>query len=1226
VGADSFFVVPPVHMWYIFSCVGCFPPSRPFLEGFKEVFDKAEVTYGGAYPCSFFPGGACYVRTVVREKLRKYLSEHGKDVLQEPEGLRLYLLREEGRFPQEIDGLLRLVEEGLLPPFPAENERDVFLQRIVRELEVSPEDALWFLESWEGVRDLLEAPRTPSESSSGNFPENSSEDLASFRMFLANPGAFVPRKLPQVAPAMVSFLRDASPEKKHEVFQASVPEDASSSELVPETAGPETEQPLVSETPSLGYSPEEPPREDRKIEDPLAEADADFSEQPVSPLSEELPEEDVSSAEISPLPEDEKTQNPLSEKSELAEAERLPREEPSGETEKDTLFAGVDPGDPEKETAQETTPRNSWFPEASSTEEALLEDASPQPGEVLGETEEPAAFREPLKPETPEDLFGQEDPNPEYVGVRETRILLDDSQRRKRLFRLALAGICGVVAAGAVGYSMWRNTPERLLDRGRSRLEKKDYPGAALLFRKALHKDEDHPEGYQLLGEALYQQGEYPEALNAFEESLRRVSGDAFLYNNIAYAQLALGNLEEASATFQETLRLVPLYPQARKGLALTYFEQGKLDLAKEELQSALESIPEDGEMLLALGQIHAQSGSLERAEALLTRVLDLEPDNESARIEMEEILREKTLREAQEASRAARLSEYIHAGETFLLSGEILSAEEMYRKALEEEPRSLEARGGLLDSLLMQHRSEDARLLVAEVRSMEKADAFAEDFVQYLVQTLDSYEKAARERAARHEAYEMAIARASEMRKKKQFEGALAAYRGILEEEEYPPAYIGLGRTLERQAKYEEALEAYERALVLLSSSGTEEVPEDLLQEIHDLRESLARQELAKELEPLYRRARTLENQGKAGEARKLYEAILQKDPSHRNARGGLARLSRKPEQVSPSPSKDSPGGENASPAEPPAWLLLPDGQPALMEMHRQEELRNLRKSTPQEMGTPSSVSAKGEYVPGEIPVLVEDLFLQGDILARKGLYKDAETLYRRALEKAPLRGDIRHNLAWVLGMQKRNRSALKEFRQALLQMGPNPVTLYNLAYLYSREKDSLRAFRALEQALYAEEGKGGYRLFRFPDMDSPLLPEAPPLPLGEEQAPQDFRGSLSLEILGKAKERNPGEKHLYDAFFSLGFFQERQGLSPKNSVEECFRSRSFEGRSYTLLGHAFHARGRYEEAQNALERALAKDPGNGIAYALLARTARARGNEQMAMRAVLLARMCRA
>ncbi len=198
-----------------------------------------------------------------------------------------------------------------------------------------------------------------------------------------------------------------------------------------------------------------------------------------------------------------------------------------------------------------------------------------------------------------------------------------------------------------------------------------------------------------------------------------------------------------------------------------------------------------------------------------------------------------------------------------------------------------------------------------------------------------------------------MAIARASEMREKRQFEGALAAYRGILEEEEYPPAYIGLGRTLAKQGEYSQALEAYERGAILLSSPEKGGIPENIAREMENLRKALTRQELEKELEPLYTRARTLERQGKTREARELYESILQRDPQHRNARNRLEILSRKPRETSVSGQEASPSSSEkdlSAPQEPPPWLLLPDGQPALLEMHRQEELRNLRQSLPSE------------------------------------------------------------------------------------------------------------------------------------------------------------------------------------------------------------------------------------------------------------------------------------
>ena len=166
------------------------------------------------------------MRTVVREKLRKYLSEHGKDVLQEPEALRWYLLREEGRFSQEIDGLLRLVEEGLLPPFPGEGERQPFLQKVVRGDRGFPGGC--------GVASrILGRSLGGSGSSSGILfkksgfgePGRSSEDvpppLSSFQMFLENPATFSPQTLSSAE----SFLRSSPPPREETESPFAKPED-----------------------------------------------------------------------------------------------------------------------------------------------------------------------------------------------------------------------------------------------------------------------------------------------------------------------------------------------------------------------------------------------------------------------------------------------------------------------------------------------------------------------------------------------------------------------------------------------------------------------------------------------------------------------------------------------------------------------------------------------------------------------------------------------------------------------------------------------------------------------------------------------------------------------------------------------------------------------------------------------------------------------------------------
>ena len=1150
------------------------------------------------------------MRTVVREKLRKYLLEHGRGVLKEPESLRLYLLREEGRFSQEIDGLLRLIEEGFLPPFPQEEERESWLRKIADEMGISSEDALWLLESWEEVRYILEPSEEPAADA---FPaEKKAPETPAFSglagglaMFLADPRKFVSSSPSSMFSEAESFLRHHSSERP--------PETAVLEDLVPKEekqALPETENlPKVNENSEavLSVSEEEPPSVPERRESterPLQEG----LEEALFATSRKEPEKESSSEAFRNISE-------FQEGSESRESSLLSEEAP--------LFRVASSGEDllASSSKKEEDPR--FQEEVFELEEETV------PGIAVPDSLPETSVEE--RPFSLEPKTEGEDKKLEYVGSRESEMLFNDTLKRKRLFRLALAGVCGIVAAGFVGYAMWRDTPERLLERGRRLLEQEHYAEAAEVLRKALHKTPEEPEGYRLLGEALYQQGDYQGSLKALEETLRRVSADAFLFNSLAYSQLSLGNSEEAASSFQKALEMVPLYPQARKGLALAHLQQGQTERAAEELQEALNSLPEDGEMLLALGEVSLQKGNLNRAETLFARVLDLEPDNESARLEMEELARQKSLRQAQEAAKAARLSEYLDTGERLLVSGDVTLAEDMYRKALEEVPNSPEARVGLLDAYLMQHRSEEARHLLDEAEQMERAGDLPGDFVGYLRQTLTSYEKAAQERKARHEQYDMAIARASEMRERGKFEGALAAYRGILEEEEYPPAYVGLARTLAKQGKYEEALKAYERGEIL--SGDSLDSPSELSREMENLRLFLAKQELAKELEPLYRRARTLERQGNREEARKLYESILQRDPSYGNARKRLDRLAHINEAQERGTSASQPlkpvKEENASSSEaPPEWLLLPNGEPARLEMERQQERINHRGS--------SAGESRVERMEIEMPqresspfLRVESLFLEADILARQGNYGKAEALYRKALESAPLRGDLRHNLAWVLGMQGNFRGALKEFRQALLQIGPNGATLYNLAYLYSREENAERAFRTLEQALAAPKRVEEARLFLFPPLHFPedfRIPSKEPFREVPE-IPEEGYDVIEMQdfsaFLENASKLNPEKAFLYGAFETAARRLDTILSFEERRFKKDLGISSAKARGFFLMGHALYSRGKYERAKRFFKSSLAADPGRGISYVLLACNARALGDTETFRKALLLGRM---
>ncbi len=825
------------------------------------------------------------MRVVVREKLHHYIAEHGTKALEDLRSLRLYLLQEEGRFSQEIDGLLRIVEEDILPPFPGAEDREIYVQRIMAQIGVSREDALWFLESWEGVQNVLE-PLNVIKGEEGESPLSEKEKSfaaqalsASLQEFLSSPRSFKPQPL---SSSMESFLRGRNQQGQENAL-------GKKSALPGEELPSSSKQDAEKDLPPLSQD------ENQNLQNIPSEG------------------KDVSSLR----PGEEFVSESVTVEHSLPSEEEIPVQEPE-------LLESPDVR--ESENAYEEPPQTVPFREDF------------QKGNDLSEGMEKASFGDGTKENYLLELVHQEGTDPEYIGSRENSLLLDGAFQKKRSFRLAFMGLSGVVLALFVGGFMWYSSAANLLQRGRNALEKKAYPESISLFRKVLVKRPQDGEAHRLLGEALYFQGDYLGSLTAFRNASQLVSPDVFLHNDMGYTYLSLERSEEALHAFEKALALVPHYPQALKGLALAYLQKGENHCALIKMNEALVAIPEDGELLFALGTLNAMAGSFDRAESLFSRVLVLDPGNESARIELEK-LRSHTQGQGSERS----FAQHLDKGEGFLISGDAQAAARVYRNVLQNDTYSQEARTGLLDALLMLELSEDAASLVEETWEMAKAGTIPGDFAEYMEQNMASYEAKLVEKRARQQGYDMAIAKASQMRERGEFEGAFAAYQGILEEEEYLPAYIGLGRTLAKQGKYAQALEAYERAQALGRSFQGEGVA-GVDEEIKALKVLSKKEARKKEIEAIYNRGLGFERKGKTKRAEELYREILARDPSYQLAAKGLRRVtqSKSTSSAKETPLPSSRGGNGKTVQKPtpelvkeapPAWLVLPNGDSVVSE-----------------------------------------------------------------------------------------------------------------------------------------------------------------------------------------------------------------------------------------------------------------------------------------------------
>jgi len=139
-------------------------------------------------------------------------------------------------------------------------------------------------------------------------------------------------------------------------------------------------------------------------------------------------------------------------------------------------------------------------------------------------------------------------------------------------------------------------SPQTYESRGIRALDRKDWAGAAALFRRGLELAPDHAALRHRLGTALYMMGDSRAAREQFEQVIR-AAPDYFL------AQYSLGVLlqsdgrhAEAIDRFAAALKSSPNYTEARLRLANSLRRVGRAGDAIEEYRKVLASAPDNAE------------------------------------------------------------------------------------------------------------------------------------------------------------------------------------------------------------------------------------------------------------------------------------------------------------------------------------------------------------------------------------------------------------------------------------------------------------------------------------------------------------------------------------------------------------------------------------------------------------------------------------------------------
>ena len=193
---------------------------------------------------------------------------------------------------------------------------------------------------------------------------------------------------------------------------------------------------------------------------------------------------------------------------------------------------------------------------------------------------------------------------------------LDEHQEAERCFRAVQNG-------GLDTAELLFNLGEVLNAQGKAQ-------EAALYYRQAIAKDENHGAAYQRLGLLLAGQGRYDEAVTHLQKAFF-FSPEAATANNLGAALQQAERLEEAEAWYRQALTIDPLYAKAKDNLGGMLQLDGRLSEAIDCHMQAIAIDPTLASARVNLANAHMAEGAISKATAALRWALVMEKSARTA-------------------------------------------------------------------------------------------------------------------------------------------------------------------------------------------------------------------------------------------------------------------------------------------------------------------------------------------------------------------------------------------------------------------------------------------------------------------------------------------------------------------------------------------------------------------------------------------------------------------
>ncbi len=334
-----------------------------------------------------------------------------------------------------------------------------------------------------------------------------------------------------------------------------------------------------------------------------------------------------------------------------------------------------------------------------------------------------------------------------------------------------------------------------------------------------------------------FERGYYTDAITEFNEVVESDADDkdkstALLYLGIIYENR--GEEERAIEFYERAGKYSSLGNQVPLHMASAHRKKGDYKQAEEFARKAIEKSDKDPEAYILLGNIYYDLGRFEKAIEVYRRALDIEPDNApllfnlaSALLKQgDEFAAIENLKKAAAKDRAGEVSfrSWSRLGALFIERRNYDEAVQWLEKALRLRPEDARNRYNLGIAYLHLGKDEKAREQFIRAEERGRNDVAMLEKLGEAYTRMKDYERSKEiyeEILKKNRRNVRVLARLGEIHYEKgEYDRALEFFRRITDiepaTENARVAWLNIGNILDDMQRYNEAIEAYNRALTI--------------------------------------------------------------------------------------------------------------------------------------------------------------------------------------------------------------------------------------------------------------------------------------------------------------------------------------------------------------------------------------------------------------------------